>query len=50
MLDSVRKLTVPYVPGQVLLSAATIASFAWLLAQDRIHPLVVWALQLYLSF
>lgn len=51
MLDSVRKLSaVPYVPGRVLLSAATIASFGWLLAQDQIHPLVVWALQLYLSF
>lgn len=50
MLESVRKIAVPYVPGKVLLSATTIASFAWLLAQDRIHPLVVWALQLYLSF
>jgi hypothetical protein len=50
MLESVRKLAVPYVPGKVLLSATTIASFGWLLAQDRIHPLVVWALQLYLSF
>src|SRR6266545_2553223 len=50
MLESVRKLVVPSIPGKVLLSATTIASFAWLLAQDRIHPLVVWALQLYLSF
>lgn len=50
MLESVRKLAVPYVPGKILVSATTIASFAWLLAQDRVHPLVVWALQLYLSF
>jgi len=51
MLDSVRKLaTIPYVSGRVLLSAATVASFGWLLAHDMIHPLVIYALQLYLSF
>lgn len=51
MLDSVRKhVAIPLVPGKVLLSATTIASFAWLLAHDQVHPLVVWALQLYLSF
>jgi hypothetical protein len=51
MLDSVRKhVTIPYVPGRVLLSAATVGSFAWLLAHDMIHPLVIYALQLYLSF
>jgi hypothetical protein len=51
MLDSVRKhVVIPYVPGKVLLSAATVASFGWLLAHDMIHPLVIYALQLYLSF
>jgi hypothetical protein len=51
MLDSVRKaVSIPYVPGRVLLSAATVASFAWLLAHDMIHPLVIYALQLYLAF
>ena len=51
MLDSVRKhVAVPYIPGRVLLSAATIASFGWLLAHDMIHPLVIYALQLYLAF
>jgi hypothetical protein len=51
MLDSIRKhVTIPYVPGRVLLSAATVGSFAWLLAHDMIHPLVIYALQLYLSF
>ncbi len=51
MLDSVRKhVAVPYIPGRVLLSAATIASFGWLLAHDMIHPLVIYALQLFLVF
>ena len=51
MLDSVRKrVVIPYVPGRILLSAATVGSFAWLLAHDMIHPLVIYALQLYLSF
>jgi len=51
MLDSVRKhVAVPYVPGKVLLSAATVASFGWLLAHDQVHPLVIYALQLFLSF
>jgi hypothetical protein len=52
MLDSVRKhaVAVPHVPGRVLLSAATIGSFGWLLAHDLVHPLVIYALQLFLSF
>lgn len=52
MLDSVRKhvVAVPQVPGRVLLSAATIGSFGWLLAHDLVHPLVIYALQLFLSF
>jgi hypothetical protein len=52
MLDSVRKhaVAVPYVPGKVLLSVATIGSFGWLLAHDLVHPLVIYALQLFLSF
>jgi hypothetical protein len=51
MLDSVRKhVAVPYIPGKVLLSAATLASFGWLLAHDQVHPLVIYALQLFLSF
>jgi hypothetical protein len=52
MLDSVRKhvVAVPHVPGKVLLSAATIGSFGWLLAHDLVHPLVIYALQLFLSF
>ena len=51
MLDSVRKqVAVPYVPGKVLLSVATLGSFGWLLAHDLVHPVVIYALQLFLSF
>jgi hypothetical protein len=51
MIDLVRKhVAVPHVPVKALLSLGTLASFGWLLAQDRIHPLVMYALQLYLSF
>jgi hypothetical protein len=51
MLDSVRKqVAVPYVPGKVLLSVATVGSFGWLLAHDLVHPVVIYALQLFLSF
>ncbi|HYO15372.1 MAG TPA: hypothetical protein VE685_19425 [Thermoanaerobaculia bacterium] len=51
MLDSVRKhVAIPQVSGRMLLSVGTLASFGWLLAQDAIHPIVIYALQLYLSF
>ncbi|HET9228891.1 MAG TPA: hypothetical protein VFR31_19590 [Thermoanaerobaculia bacterium] len=51
MLDSVHKqVAVPYVPGKVLLSVATMGSFGWLLAHDLVHPVVIYALQLFLSF
>jgi hypothetical protein len=51
MLDSVRKhVAVPHVPGKVLLSVGTLASFGWLLSHDLIHPIVIYALQLYLAF
>ena len=51
MLDSVRKhVAVPHVPGNVLLSVGTLASFGWLLSHDLIHPIVIYALQLYLAF
>jgi hypothetical protein len=51
MLDSARKsLVIPRVPVQTMLSAGTIVSFLWLLAQDAIQPLLLYALQLYLTF
>jgi len=56
MLDSVRKhVAVSYVPVKsgsvkVLLSVGSLASFGWLLSHDLVHPIVIYALQLYLSF
>lgn len=53
MLDSARNLVavaVPRLSWKVLVSIGSLGSFAWLLAQDRIHPFVVYLLQLYLSF
>lgn len=52
MLESARKYVValPKVPAHFLLSAGTVASFAWLLLQNRIHPIVVYVLQVYLTF
>jgi hypothetical protein len=50
MLDSLRKhAAVPYVPVKVLLSMGSLASFGWLLSHDLVHPIVIYALQLYLS-
>ncbi len=58
MLESVRNRDVAVsrvpaisrVPFQVLLSAGTLLSFAWLLLQNKIHPIVVYLLQVYLTF
>lgn len=52
MLESVRRreVAVTRVPAQVLLSTATLASFVWLLLQNKIHPIVVYLLQIYLTF
>jgi hypothetical protein len=51
MVESARKrIAIPQVPVKVLLSAGTLLSFAWLLSHDLIHPLVIYALQLYLAF
>jgi hypothetical protein len=61
MLDRVRKqvvvsavarrgMAIPQVPAKMLLSGAVIVSFAWLLSQDMVQPIVIYALQLYLSF
>ncbi len=38
------------VPVQVLGTAGTLLSFAWLLLQNKIHPFVVYLLQVYLTF
>ena len=52
MLESARNRVValPRVPTKFLLSAGTLASFGWLLIQNKIHPIVVYLLQLYLTF
>jgi hypothetical protein len=60
MLDRVRKqvavsvarrgMVIPEVPAKMLLSGAVILSFGWLLSQDMVQPIVIYALQVYLSF
>jgi hypothetical protein len=52
MLQSVRSRVaeVPRVPVHLLISAGTLTSFAWLLLQNKIHPIFVYLLQVYLTF
>jgi hypothetical protein len=51
MIQTIRKhVAIPHVPVKLLLSAGVVSSFGVLLAHDQIHPLVLYALQLYLSF
>ena len=52
MLESTRNQieALPRVPAQLLLSVGTLVSFGWLLAQNKIHPIVIYLLQLYLTF
>jgi len=35
---------------QILLTVGTLSSFGWLLLQNRIHPIVVFLLEIYLTF
>ena len=44
------KLSVPRFPVRVAASAGVVGSFVWLLAHDLIHPLVVYLMELYLTF
>jgi hypothetical protein len=51
MLESIRAaVAVPRLPAQALLSVGTVVSFGWLLANDLIHPVVIYLFELYLSF
>ena len=51
MLQSaVREVTGLRIPLDRVLAGATVASFVWLLLSDRIHPLVIVLLELFLSF
>jgi hypothetical protein len=44
------KLALPRLPVWAAASAGVAGSFVWLLAHDLIHPLVVYLLELYLTF
>lgn len=52
MVDSIRSLVeaTRVVPARWAVAGVTVAAFGWLLAHDAIHPVVVYGLQLYLSF
>lgn len=51
MLGSLLKhLSVPHLPMRTVASAGVVSSFVWLLAHDLIHPLVIYLLELYLTF
>ena len=52
MLESARNRidALPRVPVQTVLSIGTLASFGWLMLQDKIHPIVLYLLQVYLTF
>lgn len=51
MLDTLRKqLSIPQIPVRALSSAGVIGSFVWLLANDLVHPVAVYLLELYLTF
>ncbi len=42
--------TLRALPIDKALGAASVLSFLWLLAQDRVHPLMVYLIELYLAF
>jgi hypothetical protein len=52
MLQSARNVVVelPRIPTQLLLSVGTLTSFGWLLLQNKLHPMVIYLLQIYLTF
>jgi hypothetical protein len=37
-------------PVERVLGVSSVAAFLWLLAQDRIHPVMVYVVELYLAF
>lgn len=50
MIGSLRKVTwLPDISLQVSLSAGVVVGFFWLLAQNGVHPMMIYLLQLYLS-
>ncbi len=52
MITTTRRATVevPQRLHRVIVPAATLSAFVWLLASDAIAPLAIYALQLFLSF
>lgn len=50
MLDILRRSALPVLPVRLLAQGAIAASFLWLLVNDQIHPVIVYGLELYLSF
>ena len=46
---AVRQLAATRLPVDRLVAAGVVVSFFWLLFQDRIHPVVVHVLELYLT-
>ncbi|MCM2269722.1 hypothetical protein D3C83_261540 [compost metagenome] len=44
-----RQLASLRLPVDKLVGISTVTAFFWLLAQDRIHPVAVYLLELYLS-
>jgi hypothetical protein len=45
-----RSAVLPALPVRALAQAAVISSFLWLLLKNQIDPLIVYGLELYLSF
>ncbi len=45
-----QKLALPRVPVRTAASAGVVGSFVWLLAHDLVHPLVVYLLEIFLTF
>lgn len=51
MLDSVRRtFAAPRISSKTVFAVGASASFVWLLAHDLVHPIVIYALELYLIF
>lgn len=51
MFELVRRaVEIPAVSGRWVWACASIATFAFLLAQDAVHPLIVFGVELFLAF
>lgn len=51
MLQSLKQsVVISHVPVGVFASALSLGTFGWFLVQDLMHPIVIFLLQLYLTF